>query len=337
MVKNDNPLVSIIVPVYNVEKYISECIGSVLAQSYVNFELILVDDGSKDGSVRICRKYAEIDSRIKAISKFNGGASDARNYGLRHANGSYVTYLDSDDYWKDVDALSSLIAVVNEFPNVDVIFFRRFSFWEDTENVRISPEFDLDKVNGKSKKESLSYLLSNGLFTPSACNKMVRTSILQQNDIIFQKGIVAEDIDWSFYVIIAAENFCAVNNLFYAYRRREGSVTDGIGVKHIDSLLYIIEKWQRLIPRLCPDKEMQHLLLGYCAYQLSIALGVFALIDPSERAAFFPRAEKLFYLFSFGVDRKMKMVKFAYHMLGIKATVFLLGLFLKLKRKKIVI
>ena len=120
---NTEPLISIIIPVYNVEAYIAECIESVLNQSYRNLELILVDDGSQDNSAKICREYSLNDSRIKFLQKENGGASDARNLGLENAKGEYVTFLDSDDYWEGNGALVALVNIINTYPDTEVIFF----------------------------------------------------------------------------------------------------------------------------------------------------------------------------------------------------------------------
>lgn len=125
---NNEYLISIIVPVYNVEPFISECINSILIQSYKNFELILVNDGSTDNSPTICEQYASKDKRIKVIHKANGGLSDARNWGLKFSSGEYVVFLDSDDYWNDCDALFSLYSLLNKYSEVDVVFFRRFTF-----------------------------------------------------------------------------------------------------------------------------------------------------------------------------------------------------------------
>lgn len=124
---NNEYLISIIVPVYNVEPFISECINSILIQSYKNFELILVNDGSTDNSPTICEQYASKDKRIKVIHKANGGLSDARNWGLKFSSGEYVVFLDSDDYWNDCDALFSLYSLLNKYSEVDVVFFRRFT------------------------------------------------------------------------------------------------------------------------------------------------------------------------------------------------------------------
>ena len=138
-------LISIIVPVYNVEPFISECINSILIQSYKNFELILVNDGSTDNSPTICEQYASKDKRIKVIHKANGGLSDARNWGLKFSSGDYVVFLDSDDYWNDCDALFSLNSLLNKYSEVDVVFFRRFTFEENiSQHIRYFPQFNLN-------------------------------------------------------------------------------------------------------------------------------------------------------------------------------------------------
>ena len=149
---NNEYLISIIVPVYNVEPFISECINSILIQSYKNFELILVNDGSTDNSPTICEQYASKDKRIKVIHKANGGLSDARNWGLKFSSGEYVVFLDSDDYWNDCDALFSLYSLLNKYSEVDVVFFRRFKFEENIyQQIRYITQFNLNKKNGCEK------------------------------------------------------------------------------------------------------------------------------------------------------------------------------------------
>ena len=103
--------ISVIVPVYNVEKYLCQCVDSILGQTYRDLEVILVDDGSPDGCPRICDEYARKDGRVKVIHKKNGGLSDARNAGLEMAGGEYVIFVDSDDFWKDESVLSRLVEI----------------------------------------------------------------------------------------------------------------------------------------------------------------------------------------------------------------------------------
>ena len=124
------PLVSVIIPVYNVEKYLRECLDSVLAQTYKNIEVILVDDGSTDSSGHICDEYLNVDDRIKVIHQQNAGLSEARNHGYDFATGVFVYFLDSDD-WIQEETLSSLTQRIQD-TNADIVFFDSKSF-EDSE------------------------------------------------------------------------------------------------------------------------------------------------------------------------------------------------------------
>lgn len=118
----ENFLVSVIVPVYNVEKYLDECIKSIMEQSYTNLEILLIDDGSSDNSINICNRYSLIDNRIRVISQKNGGASKARNRGIRESCGEYIIFIDSDDYWDDLDALKVMIGNMSE-SGADILQF----------------------------------------------------------------------------------------------------------------------------------------------------------------------------------------------------------------------
>ena len=128
--------VSFIVPIYNVEKYLSECVESILAQTYSDFEMLLVDDGSPDNCPALCDDWATKDSRIKTLHKPNGGLSDARNYGLDHAQGDYVVFVDSDDFWVEKDCLERLMNVVDAHPECDFIGFNCSYYYSDTKTYK---------------------------------------------------------------------------------------------------------------------------------------------------------------------------------------------------------
>lgn len=330
MSKMTNPLISVIIPVYKVEQYLAQCVDSVLEQSYRNIELILVDDGSSDSCPAICDDYVKKDNRIKVIHKANGGLSDARNAGQKLATGDYVVFLDSDDYWNNANALSYLVSIINNNKEVDVIYFRRFAFNDEngTEIYQYLP-FDLEKVNNQTKHQALKYLITNNLFIPSACNKMVKRKILEE--IEFGKGLLSEDIDWSFAITLKANHFFVVNDLFYAYRIRQGSITQNIDLKNIEDLIFIIEKWSILLPSQCADKEIRYLLLSYCAYQYSIALGLlFRFVkNKSKRKELFQRVKKLSFLFDYDGVGKVKKVKRIYKIAGLRNTAKFLAFYLK--------
>lgn len=172
-------LVSVIVPVYNVEKYLHRCIDSILAQTFTDFELLLINDGSKDNSGEICDEYAVKDERIRVFHKENGGASAARNYGLDKAAGMYVCFIDADD-WVDKDYLEQLLPVDGE----DMVMC---SFMYDTKEVFHISELVRDRQNiGKD----LHILIDHLAICAPWC-KVMRRDIIEQNNIRFDTEVSA--------------------------------------------------------------------------------------------------------------------------------------------------
>ena len=119
--------ISVIIPVYNTEKYLKECVESVLAQTYHNLEILLINDGATDLSPQICESYAKQDARIKLIQKENGGLSDTRNTGIKQCSGDYVLFLDSDDYWDDPKMVEKLVDQMQQYP-LDILNFRYIKY-----------------------------------------------------------------------------------------------------------------------------------------------------------------------------------------------------------------
>lgn len=167
--KVENPLFSIIVPIYNVERYLEQCIESVLAQDYQNYELILVDDGSPDNSIDICVKFAKQYPNIIFIRKINGGLSDARNAGIKLARGKYLMFLDSDDYWDGTTILSDLQKIITE-NNPDVIFNYLKSVYPDK---IVNHYIKRDKLTG-SFQEDFQDLYQDGIYLGFAWTKVIK-------------------------------------------------------------------------------------------------------------------------------------------------------------------
>lgn len=179
-------MISIIIPVYNVEKTLRQCLDSVLGQSYKNFEVIIVDDGSPDGSPAICDEYAEKDSRIKVIHKENGGVSSARNVGLQYAKGDWVTFVDSDDW------LEPNYCEVISKTDADLTFFGEIWHCQDGK-IRIfsSGEYYV-KGSVRSIYEKLFYLRKNAdnhEYFGFTWNKVFRLSIIEQNRLRFEEKL----------------------------------------------------------------------------------------------------------------------------------------------------
>ena len=182
-----SPLISIIVPVYNVEDYIRPCLDSILAQTYTNFEAILVDDGSKDGSGSVCDEYAEKDSRFIVVHKENGGVSSARNKGLEIAKGEYIAFVDSDDWIEN----NYLTIILNEIEDYDLLFFGHIAHYNDGNTVyRLPPPYIGE--NKDKTEEGLLQLRINDIpfgYFGYTCFKVFKRGIITVNHIEFLIGL----------------------------------------------------------------------------------------------------------------------------------------------------
>lgn len=254
--------ISVIIPIYNVEKYLRHCIDSVLAQKYPNLEVILIEDGSPDRCGEICNTYADRDPRIKVIHKDNGGLSDARNTGVSFATGDYVIFLDGDDYWDDPTALCRLASRLKQ-TGADVLNYSYKKFFEDTG--KYAPYFwqlpPMPLLN--TKAEQLRYLTDNGLYIASACNKLIRRELLE--NLRFQEGVYSEDIVWCARLMEKASSMDFVCENFYCYRQRSDSIRHTINDKKCNDLASNILSCLHLADSAMP--EIKESLLHYTAFQ----------------------------------------------------------------------
>lgn len=220
--KTDN-LVSIIVPVYNTQNYLSNCINSILNQSYKNIEVILINDGSTDQSAEICDKYATLDSRVKVIHQKNSGVSNARNTGIKKSNGSYISFVDSDDTI-DKDFIDVLYNGFNESIDMTVCDFKITDNNHDLEFEKNIYEPTQKKV--LSRKEAVETVLYGKLFAGHSCNKMFRKTLL--NKIEFQEGIyVYEDMLFVIEYLLKSNAVLYIKKPLYRYYIRDNSASHG--------------------------------------------------------------------------------------------------------------
>ena len=185
---------SVIIPVYKVEQYLNQCVDSVLNQSFKDFELILVDDGSPDNCPKICDDYAKKDARVKVIHQQNGGQACARNTGLSYAVGMYIIFLDSDDYLIDSTALEKINDKTVAEPDVILYGYRKLF---ESDGSFSTPVCNFPEVvRGISPAAYLNELLLSGSYSGTAWCKAIRTMFLKDNDIEFKPGLISEDHDW---------------------------------------------------------------------------------------------------------------------------------------------
>lgn len=231
-------LISVIIPVYNVEKYLSRCIDSIIQQTYSNIEIILVNDGSTDSSGRICDFYKEKDQRIKVIHKKNGGLSDARNKGIEIASGSYIVFIDSDDYVKDSYLMKMYTAISNS--KADLVICN-FEFVDERENAirkRESPISDM-KLTGREIEYKICE--KNGDYFVVAWNKMYKKSLWR--NLRFPLGKINEDEFVICKILEKCNKVITLKEKLYFYVQRENSIMQKkYSIKRLDVLDAYLER-----------------------------------------------------------------------------------------------
>ena len=239
--------ISVIVPVYKSEKYLDRCVQSILSQTYQDFELILVDDGSPDNSPLLCDKWAENDSRVYVIHKENGGASSARNAGLKIAKGNWIAFADSDD-WLDRPALKTLYDLANQY-NVPMAIggMRVVQKYTDASIVMKQNA----KVLSNADLMSRFFRLNGEPDTHSVCGAIIRRDILE--DYSFIEGRMNEDVETCYYLARKCEAAVYTDAPLYNYFKNiEGVTNSGFSKKKLD-LLDIWDIVQKQVEQFTPE------------------------------------------------------------------------------------
>ena len=212
-------LISIIVPIFNTEKYLHQCLDSILSQSYGNFECLLINDGSTDASASICREYVAKDARFRYFEKENGGVSSARNLGIERSEGAYVTFIDSDD-WVEFDYLEVLYsAIIQDSADISVSSYRTYEMSRNQWLFHAYKRVEHQKVFSKQELiNKLMFLDSLDSSYGFASCKLVRKSVL--TGIWFNESThLGEDMEFWFKLYLIAEKSVFSNRDTYVYRR----------------------------------------------------------------------------------------------------------------------
>ena len=206
------PKVSVIVPIYNVEKYLEKCINSLLSQTLEDIQIILVNDGSKDNSGNIAKEYEKNNKdRVIYVEKENGGLSDARNYGLKYATGDFIAFLDSDDYIEK----NAYEEMYNKAIEENADYVECDFIWEFPNKIRVDKQYPY-----KNKKEMLSFV------RVVAWNKLIKRQLITDNNLEFPKGLRYEDVEFTYKLIPFINKFTYVDKPFIHYVQREGSIAN---------------------------------------------------------------------------------------------------------------
>lgn len=238
------PILSVIVPVYNTRLYLEQCLHSLAIQTLTDIEIIMVNDGSTDGSDELLKKQAIADSRFRYVEQMNGGLSVARNTGMRLAQGIYIAFLDSDDWFLTDDCLERICRMA-ERKEADIIAGNTWSVYSDGRR----------ELWGKNCKETFKYgealnggeffvhMKEQGCYVPMVSNYVYRRNFLQKHEFLFEPGVIHEDELWTPQVLTSARRVVYMDVSHYGYRQREGSIMTATSAeRRIASLQIIVDK-----------------------------------------------------------------------------------------------
>lgn len=323
-------LFSVIIPIYKVENYLHECVDSVLSQTFTDFEIILVDDGSPDDCPRICDEYEKIDNRIKVIHQTNAGLSCARNSGIKIAEGEYVVCIDSDDYFKDNSVLQKIANKAKD--GVDVVLYGYQKLFESSNVLGYS---EVPILKGPCPvEEMLQEVLRTNTYCGTAWTKAVKLSILRENSIEFRSGMISEDIDWYLHLLCYAKTFDSINEVAIIYRQRQGSISHTSKLNSLTDNLWILETWPARFKTLVRNPDMLDSMLSVMAFYFANDLILYSNYPSSVSKVYRNRLKAQSYLLDYAITSRALIVKKFYKLFGFKITVLLLKVLSKLKTRQ---
>ena len=342
---------SIIIPVYNVEQYLRQCVDSVLTQTYKDLEIILVDDGSTDGSGQLADEICSSPNsliacgvpeksgdfwgalsphHLKCIHKSNGGLSDARNAGLRVAMGEYVAFLDSDDVYLLNDGLEQLMALA-QTEQPDVLLFQAVDVYPNHQSVRKA--YDEDYMATHTGTEVFAQLVRTQSFNMSACFQLIRRELLEQHQIYFEKGLLSEDVDWSLRLWRYVSKVRAINLPLYGYQHREGSISTTYTIRNLRSYEHIFAKFVALYQhKQNGDGLYWKIVMGYLAQMYTSCLYAYGQIGRTDKEEAYKILKQYVLLLEHSLSIKSERVVRLKRIVGLRMTIWVFAIYGNIRR-----
>lgn len=334
-------LISIVVPVYNVQDFLSQCIDSLINQDYKNIEIILVNDGSTDNSGKICDSYERKYSNIKVIHKPNGGLSSARNAGVRIAKGDYVTFIDSDDFWIE-GKLNQMVKMLKE-KDLDMLLFKAFSYYESTKSYEpFSKEYDSTCFNGTGQQVLSNILESDYDFGWCAVFYLIKREVIIENNLFFLEGYLAEDVNYIFRLWNLAKSVGYYDDYVYAYRREnQNSITHVASFKFCNNLLEVMEINLDLYKTFKVSGKLKNLVYLNMQTLVNVILFWFYKYSKDEKKILYNKIKNINYIYNIDdeykdlIGKKEKIVANILKFGGVYFTGFLWSIKSKIIKEKI--
>ncbi len=318
--KNSNPFFSIIIPVYNTQDELDRCMAGIFAETFQNYEVVLVDDGSTDNSGAICDAYAAENENVVCIHKQNGGAPEARNVGIKNASGTYLMFLDSDDTWTDPKALEDIHDIIVSRANPDLVCFG-VEIVDDNgnlEKIRIPVKPENRFIN---RWDLLKHLIYTNQYFSAAYVKVIRRKLIEEKKLYFVTSYLSgEDIEWSGRILLHCETIEIYESSFYRrIRRVSGAITSSIGKKNILDILDGIKTGVSYIDKWEKDKDYRAIYYEYWAYQyamLFVLMGQLAKENDYDQLIL--EMKKYQWLLKYNHHKKVRIVKMIVTLFGLK-------------------
>lgn len=305
--------ISVIVPVYNVEEYLEQCLTSIVNQTMKDIEIIAVNDGSTDNSLNIINEFAGNYSNIVVLDKNNGGLSSARNFGIKHAKGEFISFVDSDDFIEE-NMLEELYNMVQKC-KADMVV-SKIKLYEGSKVTDIIPRGQYTK-NILTKEEAVTEFLKTNI-TGHAWNKLYKKQLFYEGDIKYPEGLLYEDIPTTIQLISMSKKIVLTEESFYYYRQRENAITKRISYKAVKDHYSVINFVDDYIKNLALDRSTKFYLKEFIVSELSynyklliryylFTLNVHNIKDEQEKLIIKKcrSINLLKYIFSFKVNKKI--------------------------------
>ena len=321
--------VSFVLPVYNVMSYLERCVQSLICQTFKDFEIILVDDGSPDDSGKLCDELATRDNRIRVIHQENKGLSGARNTGIDNAIGEYIIFVDSDDYWLLDDGLQTLVD--NCEPQADLVGFKGVDVWKGG-RMTYTADYNLEAISHISDTATLfSYLVRTQQVHLTAWLFMVRRQLLLDHQVYFPLRLIGEDFYWHLELWQQVRAVKLLNLNLYAYCHRQGSITTQkkLLAPYLDydkTFTY----WKERCQQGCINAET---ILAFLANIWTNRGYRFYRLKGSDKHKALEILRKHADLLDYAVTPKAKRTAKLIHLVGLRPTVFLLGVYWRLRSR----
>lgn len=323
-------LLSFVIPVYNVEKYLDQCLSSILQQCDDRCEVVMIDDGSRDGSPEICDRFCQLYNNARVVHIPNGGNSAARNMGVDLAEGKYICFVDSDDYI-DSEAVAKMLAWMEE-QEADICFLEAAKVFPDGTQVPLGEGMVGKQLRGKTREQALAFMATCSKYPGGPWAKLIRREFLLKNNIRFPADRrLCEDLFYTLDIYMAAEAFDALDFPYYYYRQNvAGSITSAVTPRYyFDKARFVSYVVEEFCQGRKPKDSIAESALSFAAYEYSILVWHLLCMTGEEEKKAYDFLQEYRWVLKYGKSKKTKLVHAVVSMLGLRLAARVMDVYMR--------